>query len=65
MRLRPGDQVAVEQRVVDGEEVWVLRRDEPAVPSWFGCLRRYAEGKSHSMDAIRRSIATARKRGEH
>ena len=65
LRLKPGDTVTVEPRVVDDERVWVLRREEPDVPAWFGCLERYARGKSHSMNAIRKSMAEARKHGEH
>ncbi|MBM4034774.1 MAG: AbrB/MazE/SpoVT family DNA-binding domain-containing protein [Planctomycetes bacterium] len=70
MGLKRGDRLALEKRVVDGEELWVLRRAPiagnglpPPDFSWFGCLRRYAKGKSHSMDAIRKSIAKAKKRG--
>ena len=63
MDLKPGDTLDVEARVVDGERVWVLRPEPRADTSWFGCLRRYARGKRHSMSAIRKSIAEARKRG--
>ncbi|HUT32217.1 MAG TPA: AbrB/MazE/SpoVT family DNA-binding domain-containing protein [Planctomycetota bacterium] len=63
MRLSPGDKVALDRRVVDGELVWVLRPEKPSVPKWFGSLRRYARGKCHSMDAIRKSIEKAKKRG--
>ena len=64
MRLKPGDRLALDARVVDGERVWVLRPDRQEEPSWFGCLERYARGKSHDMESIRKSIAEARKRGE-
>jgi hypothetical protein len=56
--------IALEPRVVGGERVWVIRTLHMPLPKWFGCLRRYAQGKPHSMDAIRKSIAKA-KRSEH
>jgi len=61
MHLKPGDSLVIETRIVDGERVWVLRPERPPDTSWFGSLRRYARGKTHGMDAIRKSIANARK----
>jgi len=66
LRLRPGDALALEEKVIAGERVWVLRRapaaDVRRAP-WFGRLRRYARGKSAAMTAIRRSIERARQDG--
>lgn len=63
MHLKPGDTLTVEPGVVDGERVWVLRPQQAPDTSWFGSLARYARGKPHSMSAIRKSMAEARKRG--
>ncbi len=64
MHLKPGDKLELAPKVVDGERVWVLRPQPATEARWFGCLRRYARGKRHSMGAIRRSIAEARKHGK-
>ena len=63
MDLGPGDSVLVDERIVDGERVWVLRPVRDAHQGWFGALRRYAKGKPHDMDAVRKSIGKARKHG--
>jgi len=42
---------------------WDNSAEQPDAPAWFGCLRRYARGKNHSMRAIRKSIKKARKQG--
>jgi len=61
--LRQGDAIELEPREIDGERVWVLRRHERPETPWFGSLRRYAQGKPHSMAAIRKSIGEAREDG--
>ncbi len=64
MKLEPGDTVLVDQKVVDGERVWVLRPAREIDTSWFGCLRRYGKRKKrHDMESIRKSIAKAMKHG--
>jgi len=63
MDVKPGDALTLEQRVVDGERVWILRPEARSDAEWFGCLRSYARGKPHGMAAIRKSIREARKRG--
>ncbi len=60
MQLRAGDRLGVERRTVDGVDAWVLRPLPAAErPSWISSLRRYAKGKSHDLDAIRRSAHQA------
>ena len=55
--LQPGDRVALERRQIDGRLAWVMRSvSDRRDPSWFGVLRSFASGKSHTMDDIRRSI---------
>jgi bifunctional DNA-binding transcriptional regulator/antitoxin component of YhaV-PrlF toxin-antitoxin module len=63
MGLEPGDAVLVEEKVVDGERLWVLRRAKDIDWSWFGSLRQYAKGKPHDMGSIRASIGKALGRG--
>lgn len=62
MRIRPGDRIEVQGRSLDGERVWVLMPLPKHRPDWFGKLRKYAKGKSHSLSAIRRSIEQGRKK---
>ncbi len=55
--LHPGDKLALERREVDGATAWIMRPASKHKPSpWFGALRSYASGKSHTMGDIRRSI---------
>ena len=60
MQVQAGDRLGVERCTVDGVDAWVLR-PLPVTerPSWIGALRQYAKGKSHDMDAIRRSAQQA------
>jgi bifunctional DNA-binding transcriptional regulator/antitoxin component of YhaV-PrlF toxin-antitoxin module len=60
--LAPGDEVALESHACQGGPVWVLRPARPRDRRWLYALRRYAEGKEHSLEAIRESIS-ARKEG--
>jgi len=58
MGVQPGDSLSVE-RSTDGD-AWVIRPiDSSHVPKWVGSLRRYAKGKSHDMDSIRKCIGEA------
>jgi hypothetical protein len=41
--------------------VWLLRASQPDW-SWVGIARRFARGKSHRLDDIRRSVARGRAR---
>jgi len=63
LHLAPGDAILVDARVVDGERVWVLRPAAAPRTEWFGSLKKYAEGKSHDMTAVRKSIQKARADG--
>lgn len=60
--LKPGDVIGLEPRDEADGKVWVLRPLPVRRREWVGCLARKA-GKvaSHSMDAIRKSIAKGRK----
>lgn len=62
--LQPGDDLLLDKGTEHDEEVWYLRPAKPHKRPWLGSLRAYAKGKSHDMDAIRDSIATARKRNK-
>jgi bifunctional DNA-binding transcriptional regulator/antitoxin component of YhaV-PrlF toxin-antitoxin module len=63
--LRPGDQIELEARQEAGGRVWVLRRRESRTRKWAGCLAAYAARvEDHSMEAVRKSIATRRPRAE-
>jgi bifunctional DNA-binding transcriptional regulator/antitoxin component of YhaV-PrlF toxin-antitoxin module len=62
--VRPGDELRIEKKFVRGERVWTLQPNSPP-DSWFGSLRKYARGKSHSPESIRKSIGKglAREKG--
>jgi bifunctional DNA-binding transcriptional regulator/antitoxin component of YhaV-PrlF toxin-antitoxin module len=61
--VEPGDLIALESRVENGERLWVLRPAPRPARSWVGCLRTDARPvRTHAMPAIRRSIAAARKK---
>lgn len=62
LRIGPGDIVDVEARVIDDEQVWILRPRKTPDRSWIGSLRPQAHVQDHSMDSIRRSIAEGRKK---
>ena len=53
--VKPGDRIEAERRMVNGQTVWVLRGSKPDW-SWFGAARKYAKGRSHRWDDVRRSI---------
>jgi bifunctional DNA-binding transcriptional regulator/antitoxin component of YhaV-PrlF toxin-antitoxin module len=62
LRVGPGDVIDLERRDERGETLWVLRPKKPAPRKWVARLAgRVKPGTSHSMDAIRKSIAAGRK----
>ena len=62
--LAPGDEIALEPSITDGEESWTLRPAKARQRPWLNRLNRYATGKDHSIESIRDSIAKGRGRGE-
>ena len=61
MGISPGDELVVEHKLVKGELVWLLKPRENKL-EWLGALKKYIQNKSHDMDHIRRSIASAGKK---
>lgn len=62
--LKPGDVIELEARDEEGTRVWVLRPQSTHSREWVGCLgSRARKVTSHSLAAIRESIATGRKGG--
>ncbi len=59
LNLAPGDEMALDTMRVHGTQVWILRPLRDPRPLRFGRLRRYARGKRHGMQAIRKSIGRA------
>ena len=59
--IAPGDIVDVEPRLIDYEQVWVLRPRRVPDRSWVGSLRDEIKTGDHAMESIRRSIAAGRK----
>lgn len=60
--LGPGDDVFLDAQECQGNKVWILRPAKSPDRSWMHALGRYAEGREHSLDAIRQSIARRRPR---
>ncbi len=64
MGVQPGDSLSVERTSVDDQDTWVIRPvEQTRKPGWVGSLKRYAVGKTHDMDSVRRSIEEGRSRG--
>lgn len=61
LRIGPGDIVDVEPRLIDDEQVWILRPRQTPDRSWVGSLRDRIKNDDHSMDGIRRSIERGRR----
>ena len=62
LRIGPGDVIEMESRVLDGEEVWLLRpRKQPDRP-WLGCLGSKTEAAEHSMERVRENIVIGRRK---
>jgi bifunctional DNA-binding transcriptional regulator/antitoxin component of YhaV-PrlF toxin-antitoxin module len=62
--IQPGDTIEMESRVLEGETVWILK-PRPALDfSWIGSLKGKGTKapRDHSMEAVRQSIATGRKK---
>ena len=64
MRLKPGDSLIVDTRIVDGERVWVIKPAAEVETPWFGKLRSYGKAKRHDMKSIRESVERARSLGK-
>lgn len=63
MGVRPGDSLSVQRVRLDDKDAWILRPSPPpSEPGWVGSLKRYAAGKPHDMQSIRRSIEEAKGR---
>jgi hypothetical protein len=58
--VHPGDEIALERRVLDGETIWIMR-PRKVDWSWFGAASVPANA-THDMQAIRASIAQGRGR---
>jgi bifunctional DNA-binding transcriptional regulator/antitoxin component of YhaV-PrlF toxin-antitoxin module len=54
--VRPGDDLSLERREVDGAPAWIIRTRVSGGLPGFAALRRFAVGKSRDISDIRRSI---------
>ncbi len=55
MGIKPGDEISVEKRIVEGQRLWTLSPKSQSY-DWFGSLKAFAQNKSHDLADIRRSI---------
>mgnify|MGYP001226869291 FL=1 len=61
--LKPGDVVDLEARDDTSGRIWVLRPRPARARRWIGSLVTYGKAATdHSMEAVRASVATGRKR---
>jgi bifunctional DNA-binding transcriptional regulator/antitoxin component of YhaV-PrlF toxin-antitoxin module len=58
--VEPGDELILDRRLEEDQEVWVLSPAKEVQRPWLGCLQAYATGKEHDMSKIRESIARGR-----
>lgn len=58
--VHPGDEIALERRVLEGETLWIMR-PRKVDWSWLGAAS-VPTNVPHDMTAIRASIARGRKR---
>jgi bifunctional DNA-binding transcriptional regulator/antitoxin component of YhaV-PrlF toxin-antitoxin module len=63
LKVRAGDSLLVDARMVKGERVWLLKPAHEVETPWFARLGRYASGKRHDLPSIRRSVDKARRDG--
>jgi len=63
MRLRAGDALVVDAKVVGGVRVWFLRPAARIATPWFARLKGYAKGKRHDLASVRKSVEKARRDG--
>ena len=55
--IGPGQEIFLERRDIDGRPAWLLTATPEMKNAWFGVLHRYAAGKSHDMESVRRSVS--------
>jgi len=58
--VKPGDELILERRTIDGQMAWILQTPRATAWPWYGRLRRYAKGKAHDLESIRRSVGARR-----
>ena len=58
--IEPGDDILLDRRIESDREVWFLTLAKQHSRPWLGSLNKYAQGKSHEMNVIRKSIASKR-----
>ena len=56
LNLKEGQSIRLEKHLVDGATAWLLRTTHSESDTWYGSLKKYAQGKSHDMEDIRHSI---------
>lgn len=54
--IQPVDELVLERRKIYEGYVWILKLKPQHQQTWFGRLNKYASGKSHDMEDMRKSI---------
>lgn len=63
MRLRPGDALVVDEKVIEGKRVWLLSPADRIETPWFARLKGYGKAKRHDLRSVRKSVDEARRDG--
>ena len=58
--IKPGDRLFLDRRKFEGHTAWILKVPDKDEIKWFGSLRKYAKGKKHDIESIRKSIGKSR-----
>lgn len=57
--VKPGDELILERKKIEGDVAWVLKPKKSIKSKWFAGLNKYAQKKEHDMESIRASIGKA------
>ena len=55
--IKPGDELILNRRNLNGKIFWVINVPNKIKPEWYASLRGYAKGKCHAMASVRKTIA--------
>ena len=58
--IKPGDRLFLDRRKFEGHTAWILKVPDKDEMKWFGSLRKYAKGKKHDIESVRKSIGKSR-----
>lgn len=57
--VKPGDDLILERRKIEGDITWILKPKKSVESKWFAGLKKYAKNKDHDIESIRITIGKA------